>query len=278
MDNLGDILRETRISHQLSQIETSDNICSQSTLSEIENNKYNPSTQLLIDLCQRMSISFEEIILAQNFKVCRDIQLNKRISTLYNAHNYQDLNLFLVRKRVLADVQTDKHTQAYYFYLSLCALHLDHKLDHTKELIKLSLASSNNSRKQTTLTRLGNIILAYIYSKQNLRSSSIQQIKMALNNIENVKYEENLNIIYFVAALSYFQISRYKPALDMVRRGINFSQRNASAFMLINNFYLLAYIKKTVCERRLKIKHSNIHKYSNKKIRKLPATAFYKTV
>ncbi|KRN97694.1 helix-turn-helix domain-containing protein [Companilactobacillus kimchiensis] len=246
MDNLGDILKETRQQKRLSQLETAEDICSQSTLSEIEHNKYIPNTQLLINLCQRLSVNFDDLALSNNFKICKENYFNQKVSSFYNNRNYLALRNFLNRPTVIETVQTSKQTQAYYFYLAVCALHLEHKFDNAKELIKLSLASAGHSRKQTTLTRIGNVTLAYIYAQQGLKMSAIKQIDLSIKNLSKTKYDENLNIIFYLASLSYFQLSKQDQAVQTIEQGIHFILDNESHYMLINSLYLMANVAEVV--------------------------------
>lgn len=246
MDNLGDILKETRQQLQLSQLEIAEDICSQSTLSEIEHNKYLPNTQLLINLCQRLDVDVKNVALAQNFKICKENYFNQKVRSLYNSRNYHELRDFLDRPTVTETVQTGKQTQAYYLYQAICALHLEHNFDHSKELLKLSLASAGHSRRQTTLTRIGNMTLAYVYARQGLRISAFNQIELAFKNFEKAKYDENLNILFYLASLSYFQLSKYDLAIEWIERGIKFIQDNHSHFMLINSLFLMANIAELV--------------------------------
>ncbi|WP_338214539.1 helix-turn-helix domain-containing protein [Companilactobacillus muriivasis] len=246
MDNLGDILKEVRQQQQLSQLETAENICSQSTLSEIEHNKYIPSTQLLINLCEKLSIVFDDLTLAGNFNICKESYFNKKVSNYYKNQEYIQLRRFLNRPTVLETVQTNKQTQAYYFYLALCALKLDRKYDNAKELLKLSLASAGHSRKQTTLTRLGNIALAYVYAQQGLKTSTLRQINLSFKNLTKMEYDENFNLIFYVAALSYFQLSKFDLAIEVIEQGIHYIISNESHFMLINSLYLMANITEVI--------------------------------
>ncbi|GEO78227.1 hypothetical protein FD29_GL002148 [Companilactobacillus mindensis DSM 14500] len=242
MNNLGDILKETRQQKQLSQLEASENICSQSTLSEIEHNKYIPNTELLLNLCQRLCVDFDDLALSTNFKVCKDNYFNQKIHSFYNNRNYRKLQIFLNRPTVLETIQTGKQTQSYYFYLALCSLHLERKYDNAKEYLKLSLASAGHSRKQTTLTRVGNIVLAYVYAQQGLKMSALKQIDLALKGLEKAKYEENLNLVFYLASLSYFQLSEQDSAIQTIENGIHFILQNNSHFMLINSLYLMANV------------------------------------
>lgn len=267
MDNLGDILKETRQRRQLSQLETAENICSQSTLSEIEHNKYIPNTQLLINLCQRLSINFDDLLLAQNFNICKDRYFNQKVRSLYNSRNYQLLKTYLNRPTVIESVQTGKQTQAYYFYLAVCDLHLEHNFDSSKELLKLSLASAGHSRKQTTLTRICNITLAYVYAKQGLRTSAIRQIELSQRDLDEITYDENLNIVYFVAALSYLALNKYDQAIEMVEKGINFTRQNNSHFMLLDSIYLMAHITEKIQTRYHKLGNIKKHDIFNDFIR-----------
>lgn len=257
MDNLGDILKETRQQKQLSQFKTAEDICSQSTLSEIEHNKYIPNPQLLIDLCERLSIVFEDISLANNFKICKDNYFNQKINSFYKTHNYDQLRTFLNRPTVIETVQTSKQTQAYYFYLAICALHLERKFDNAKELLKLSLASTGHSRKQTTLTRVSNVFLAYVYAQQGLKNSALRQIDLSLKDLNLIEHEDNLNLIFYISALSYFKLSKLDLAIQTIESGVNFIRKNESHFMLLNSFYLMAQIAESVKEKNAVITIQN---------------------
>lgn len=257
MDNLGDILKEARQQQKLSQLETAEDICSQSTLSEIEHNKYIPNTQLLINLCERLSVVFDDLTLASNFKICKEKYFNQKVSYFYKHHEFDELRIFLNRPTVLETVQTSKQTQAYYFYLAVCSLKLDHKFDNAKELLKLSLASAGHSRKQTTLTRLGNIALGYVYARQGLKTSALRQIELSLKNFPKNTYEENLNLIFYMAALSYFQLSQFDNAIDAIEQGIHYITENESHFMLINSLYLMANIAKIVKQKNAQLAIKN---------------------
>jgi len=248
MDNLGDILKEVRKQQQLSQLETAGDICSQSTLSEIEHNKYIPSTRLLINLCKKLSIVFDDLKLAVNFKICNEKYFNQKVSEFYKAQEYSQLKELLNRPTVLETVQTNKHIQAYYFYLAICEIKLEHKFDNAKEFLKLSLASTGRSHKQSTLTRMCNIALAYVYAKQGFKHSTFRQIKLSLRSLTEDDYEENLNLIFYIAALSYYQISAFDAAIEVIEQGINFIIENESHFMLINSLYLMATIAEIVKE------------------------------
>ncbi|MQS97870.1 helix-turn-helix domain-containing protein [Companilactobacillus halodurans] len=246
MDNLGDILKETRQQRQLSQLEIATDICSQSTLSEIEHNKYIPNMQLLINICQRLSIDLYDLSLVNSFKICKDNYSNAKINRLYSSRNYQALQNFLNRPTVIELVQTSKQTQAYYYYLAICALHLENKFDNAKELLKLSLASTEHNRKQTVLSRIGNITLAYVYSRQGLKNSAYRQISLAFKKFDRATYDENLNVVFYLASLSYYELSKYDLAIKMIENGIDFIQENESHSMLLNSFLLMANIAEAI--------------------------------
>ncbi|GEO65038.1 helix-turn-helix domain-containing protein [Companilactobacillus nantensis] len=257
MENLGDILKEARQQRNLSQLEIAEDVCSQSTLSEIEHNKYIPNTQLLINLCKKLSIVFDDLTLASNFKICKEKYFNQKVSSFYRTQDFLQLRIFLNRPTVLETVQTSKQTQAYYFYLAVCSLKLDHKFDEAKELLKLSLASTGHSRKQSTLTRLGNVALAYVYASQGLKTSALRQIELSLNNFPKTAYEENLNLVFYIAALSYFQLSKFDSAMEVIEQGVHYIMENNSHFMLINSLYLMANVAEMVKQNNAQLAIKN---------------------
>lgn len=106
--------------------------------------------------------------------------------------------------------------------------------------MQLSLASATNN--QRALARLTKATLGYLAARSNNRSEVQQQIESALHEIKDDRFDENLNIVYYLVALTYFELGQDNMSLNLVMQGIDFITSHDSHFMLANCYYLVAVL------------------------------------
>ena len=61
MENIGGKIKALRIQKEMRQKEFAKGICSNLTLSNIENNKQNPSMEILIKICDKLEIALQDL-------------------------------------------------------------------------------------------------------------------------------------------------------------------------------------------------------------------------
>lgn len=239
--SLGTTLKRVRKQQGRSQKDVATGICAQSMLSAIENDRYTPNAKLLVALCRRLAISLDEISLATDFAISGDDDLNTRMQALCNQHRYQELRDFLSAPETIAAVTTAQQTQAYYYYLGVAQLHVDAKLDDAKQNLQFAMTMTEE-RMPTMLTRLAMASLATVQAKQGLRHSATQLSDQALAAIEQAPYEENSNIIFYLAALTAYFLQDATLATQQLLAGIDYITARNSHYMLANSYRLLAKI------------------------------------
>lgn len=241
---MGSVLKQARLDAGLTQAETAEDICSQAMLSAIENDQYTPSATLLIALCQRLGLSLDAIALANNFAIGQEPQFNKKVAALCNAHQYKELLRFLNQDAVIDSIADGAETQAYYYYLAVAQFQGAQDWDDAQQNLQLSLASATRTKVPPVLTRLAKISAAYIavLKSQQVTPSIQADIDAALKGIDRAKYDENLNIIFYLAALIYYHDRQYTESAKLLARGIQFTTSHNSHYMLANAYYLLAKI------------------------------------
>ncbi|WP_282801653.1 helix-turn-helix transcriptional regulator [Secundilactobacillus kimchicus] len=246
---IGHILRVRRKELKCSQAQISENICSQSMLSAIENNRYTPNAELLIALCQRLGVSLERLSLAENYAIGNQSALNDRVVALCNHHDYQKLLKFLLDEAVVESVQTAAQTQSYYYYLAAAQLQGTTHFQPTevKRSLHLSLASATLS--QQALTRLAQVTLAYVAAVSGQKKEALNQVHSALKKMSDAPFDENLNVVFYLAAVVYYRLSLDKESFVLMTRGVDFITANNSHYMLANSYYLLALIAKRLGDR-----------------------------
>ncbi|QYH51282.1 helix-turn-helix domain-containing protein [Liquorilactobacillus hordei] len=244
ISQLGISLKKIRREQKLSQKEVADNICSQSMLSAIEHGKYIPNAALLLALCEKLSISLNDISLASDFNISSSQNFNDKLSYLCNQHRYVELKTFLVNSATFDQVQTATQTQAYYYYLGVACLHVDTTWDKARQNLQLAIASGEEQLTVTTLTRVALISLALTEAKAGQKTRALDFLKQATEKIDKAFYEENLNIVFYLAALIYLELDDTKESLKWIQAGIKFSTSHNSHYMLANCYRLLAQIAK----------------------------------
>jgi transcriptional regulator with XRE-family HTH domain len=135
-NQLGTSLKNIRQQQHLSQKDVARNICAQSMLSAIENGKYVPNAKLLINLCERLSISLNDISLLNDFEISNNQKLNQNLTVVCNSHEYSKLKTFLTNPETIKQIQTSAQIQAY--YLAVANLHVSSNLTAAEQSLKLS--------------------------------------------------------------------------------------------------------------------------------------------
>ncbi|MCH4123419.1 MAG: helix-turn-helix domain-containing protein [Levilactobacillus sp.] len=245
MDNqLGTILKETRLQQHLSQQAVATGICAQSMLSAIENGQTMPNAKLLIHLCQRLQISLNDITLAADFAVSGRDNFNAHVSTLCRQHEYRQLRDYLNGEAVLSAIETADQTQAYYYYLGVTDYQLG-SLTAAQQNFRLALASAATKRP-TALTRLCYGSLGLVAAQETQRQTATTAIQAALAYLDETPYEENLNCLFYLAAFAHEKLGDSAIAATYLNQGIAFASEHNSHYMLANDYHLLAILSTQV--------------------------------
>lgn len=242
VETIGSIIKQQRQTLKYTQTSLAEGICSQSMLSAIEHDQYIPNAQLLIALCKRLELSLEVLSLAENYAIGSADDVNKRVVELCNQHEYKKLLGLLIKDKVIAAVQTDSQIQSYYYYLAVAQLQSSETPNEAsaKQLLQLSLASA--TQNQRALTRLTEATLGYLAARGDNQNEVELRIESALHGIKDDKFDENLNIVYYLVALTYFELKKDNTSLNLVMQGIDFITSHDSHFMLANCYYLVAIL------------------------------------
>ncbi|KRM06048.1 DNA-binding helix-turn-helix protein [Liquorilactobacillus ghanensis DSM 18630] len=241
---LGNSLRKIRKEQGLTQKEICRGICAQSMLSAIENNQYIPNAELMIKLCSRLSISLNDFSLAANFNISAHKQFNNEVEMLCNNHEYPKLKNFLLASSTIKQVETADQIQAYYYYLGVSQFHTDKNLDESQKNLLMSINSAETKNSLSTLSRLGLISLAVLKAKYGQQHSAHTLTVRAMKNIAVAPYEENLNVVFYLAAFTMYILADEHAALSQINSAIDYITKHDSHYMLANCYHLIAQIAK----------------------------------
>lgn len=240
--SLGEILKQARREQKLTQTTVAEGICSQAMLSAIENNRYTPNAELLIALCQRLSIELGRLSLAQNYAIGSSATYNSEIEKLCNQHRYPELLAFLKRREVLAAIQSAAQTQAYYYYLGVATYQTTTPSDlvQVTQYLQLSLASATAATP--VLTHLTEVTLAFVFARHQLSKQALDFLDRALKDSDSLPFEPNVTVIYYLAALTRFELKHDLKSMAAAAQGLDTAAKNDSHYLLANLYYLLAVL------------------------------------
>lgn len=235
---IGSILKQTRKAQGLTQQVVASGICSQAMLSAIEHDKYIPNVALTLALCQRLGLSLETLSLAENYAISQTPDLNAKLDHLCNSHQYKALLAFLQDPATLATITTSTQTEAYYYYLSIAEYqtHNESAMTH----IKLALAQHVAGTPLTALDRLCFATKAVLEVAANQTTDANHDFATAFQQLETTPYVPNLNILFYLHALTAYQAGDYLTCAKRIQAGIDFATAHGSHYMLANDYYLLA--------------------------------------
>jgi transcriptional regulator with XRE-family HTH domain len=236
---IGSILKQTRQSQHLTQKAVADGICSQAMLSSLENDKYIPNAQLVIALCQRLSISLDRLTLAENYAISNDDNLNQELDRLCNQHQYQHLFELLHQKTTLNALITPAQTQSYYYYLAIAEFQID--VDTTNAIQHLKLALASSSSTPSILDRLCLGTLGLILNLHTAPSGD-KYLQQSFADIKSAVYHPNLNILFYLQAFNAYRQQDFLECTHAIENGLNFITNHDSHYMLANLYYLLAKV------------------------------------
>ena len=239
---LGVTLRKARQALHLNQQQVARGICAQSMLSAIENDRYTPNARLLLALCQRLGVAVSTLRLADDFAISADQTFNRRVQQECNAHHYQQLKDFLLASTTLSEVQTAEQTQAYYYYLGVACWQVDQTTDAAQQQLQLAIGMAAPNTTPTTLTRLALVSLAVIKANHHVKAAVDDLVTRALAGIDAAAYEENNNIVFYLAGLVAYEQRHMQLALDRLTQGLSFATAHNSHYMLANIYQLMAQL------------------------------------
>lgn len=240
--SLGSVLKATRQAQHKSQKQLAAGICSQAMLSAIENDRYTPNVKLVLALCQRLKINLASFKLVTNFGISHQTTFNETVNDLCNQHLYSKLKTFLRQPQTLQAIETDDQTQAYYYYLGVAEFQTEKNLTAAYQNLSLAVNLIAPRQQLSTLSRLALVSLALMIGRNQQPTKVVPLIKRALIEINEAPYEANLNAVYYLTALIYFDLGKYQFAVDYLKQDIAFATHHDSHYLLANDYRLLAEI------------------------------------
>lgn len=237
MTLLASRLRSRRLELKLSQSELAEGICKQGQISRIEKGKYNPGSDILYKLSQKLNVPmeyfFDDNILADSSMLGNFIDLSKK---LLNQRDYFSL-------KYLYELEKEKkhklplYDQSYLSWIeSIILFHYDNK--KTEAIKKLETLLNKMSESDRDYFMFLNSLLNF-YSYIDLENEKIsgemyQKIIIPLEK-SNISIMENFELLVKVR----YNYCRYLWIDNQIKEAISEILKTIDICKKFNHFYLL---------------------------------------
>lgn len=136
MESFGAVIKEIRKNRKLTQKMLSEDICSQSVLSRIENDEELPNVVVMQQICQRLGVTMDQIMQFKSEEVHLLTQMFSKIAEYFRHKEYTKLLKYLQDIQLEERLYLDTDWQRYYYYLGSCHFYLFNDCELALEYLK----------------------------------------------------------------------------------------------------------------------------------------------
>ncbi len=228
----------------LSQKELSKGICTQATLSKLENNGKIPSMKILIQLCNRLGLSLDDIIGIDNHdskklvKAMNKAEFNLIISEYQNSWD-------ILNKIELDSLSDDKEAVMQYYYLKGYLNVLDDG-DLLEAVFDFNrILSDMDPKGETIFTFLAFVGMGMVYAKQGDDDKSEFYFSKVFNDIYGMSIDDvnkiwrYINIIFY-CAIYYSDRKDYETANTLLKYAVKICADNHVTYYIARIYLQLA--------------------------------------
>ena len=224
MNNIGLLIKMSRIQQNMKQVSLAKGICSTSYLSKIENNQTIPSEDVLQLLLERLELDYEDLSTEQELKFLSELYLlykeaiiernksevierlttyNKRNFLFINESNFFTYNLYLFRLYLITDADVDTVKS-----LMNALEQMQEKFDDRQKFI-----FNNNC--------------GLYYYLLNDYKISLKHFEIALESVTNFHFEEwELADFYHAISMAYLSNNHLLNTIEYSTKSLNYYKDN----------------------------------------------------
>lgn len=261
MSTFGAVIKEIRKSRKLTQKMLSEDICSQSVLSRIENDEELPNVVVMQQICQRLGVTMDQIMQFKSQEVLKVTHNFEELANYYRHKRYKEI-LFYIQDKALEDIiYLDTDWQRYFYYLGSCEFYLNHNYDKSLAYLRKSLSytyqvnKSNLSSFEIQLLSCLGLTLHYLGDYEEAEKYLEQSIHY-FYKLPNERINDELIKIFYNYAVFLFSHNRLEEAKSYLKDGINCARLKSSYYCLSDIFHLKSKVynkqKNSFCAEKFK--------------------------
>nr|WP_315529620.1 helix-turn-helix transcriptional regulator [Carnobacterium maltaromaticum] len=240
---IGEIIKEKRLLQGLTQSELAEDICTQATISNLENKGSLPTTSILLKVTDRLKIEFNEIYEYSLNNQNGYNQILKKVRTLCSTQHHKEANSLLITSIDFSKLDTIYDIKQYYYFMGISGLIAYENTSDAIYYFNQALASeSGNTLDFLDVSATNGIGIAYDIANEDDKAltyyeKSLEQLDELLTIINTINNSPEIPKIYYNTAKFYSKIGEYNKAVNLSSLGIQLLQNEDLTYYLEHLLY-----------------------------------------
>lgn len=247
IDSFGTIIKTIRKERQMTQKMLSQDICSQSVLSRIENNEELPNVVVMAQICQRLGVTIDQVMSLSNKDIRGSLKQFDLLAYYFRKRDYQKLEQLLKEPEIIDNLFLESDYQRYYYYLGTCEFELYKNLSEAICYLKQALSYSSHIDKIYASDIEIQLIscIGKIYGAAGKTGEARYYLNRSTQLFEQFAEERTtieLTQIFYNHAAFLLEQEEYNEALEQIDQGIRWAQEKNSYYYLDDLFLLKSHV------------------------------------
>lgn len=243
LDYLGNKLKERRLSKGLTQKQLADGICTQATISNLENNSSIPTFPVLMSLATKLDIEFKEIYDYVEEQSHKNTKIFNELRILCSEIKYKEAFELLNNKIDYNQLEDSLELRKYYYYKGITSLLAYQNFSDAHYNFHLSLYSDEKRELDffDVLSTNGIAMTYFLDSETDKARTYFDKALLQLNQLMDYLNlnQESLEIIkiYYNTAKFHSSVKEYQKAIELCTLGIALQKQQNMNFELDKLYY-----------------------------------------
>ncbi|MGM0124408.1 hypothetical protein IGI37_001785 [Enterococcus sp. AZ194] len=243
LDTFGNVLKAIRKERKLTQKMLSQDICSQSVLSRIENGEELPNVLVMQQLCQRLGVTMDQVMVYNSVNVKETDILLESMAYHFGKKEYEKLDELLQRPGLINQLYLDTDIQLYFYYAGSCEFFLHGNCEKALSLLKQGLSYTFKLDKMHVSKEEVQLIscIGKVYGDMGNLEEAEQYLKKSIYlfyRLPNQRGSAELTKIFYNYASFLYQKEQYTLANEQIDCGIHLA-RQKNSFYYLEELFLL---------------------------------------
>lgn len=250
MTSLGGRIKEKRLNFGYTQAELAEGICTQASISNLENDTSTPSLMILLAIGERLNIEFSEL---SNYAVQLEnpykhiFEQTRVLRSQFKDAEARDL---LLDKINVDQLKIAFDQKKYFYYLGITNLigHNEFSNAHYNFDLALAVDTGHNLDFLDILSTNGIGLVYFMQEEQDKAltyfEKSLDQLDIFTNQSTSLlSFRENIEImkLYYTSAKFYAEIGEYEKSLNLCNLGIMLQKSHHVNYDLERLYYEKAF-------------------------------------
>lgn len=247
MIKLGDKIKKIRLENGLTQAELADGICTQASISNLENNTSTPSLMILLEIGNRLNIELNELSEYAIEQANPIVTVFKQVQDLRSQFKLKEACDLIKKEIDVKKLKTNQEKKQYYYYLGITSLLGYNKISDATYNFNLGLQLEIEPQLEFLDILITNGIgLSYFMNSEE--EKALIYFEKSLTGLDEfmkrtVSLDESIEItkLYYTSANFYSKIKEYNKAIDLCTEGIKVQQNYHISYDLERLYYEKAF-------------------------------------